>query len=227
VISGLPNYYRAVLFDLDGTLLDTLDDIGNSMNRVLTRLGLPVHAILSYKQFVGEGMTVLARKALPSMESSDAAAVSKCVALMREEYTSHSMDETKPYPGIPEMLTELGRLQISVAVLSNKPDDMVKTLLNHYFPGTHFNAAFGAQPSFPSKPDPASSLAIAERLKILPERFVFLGDSKIDMLTATAAKMYPVGALWGFRDEAELRTHGAKKLINHPQELLDVVMKTT
>jgi phosphoglycolate phosphatase len=221
--SRFPLRCLAILFDLDGTLLDTLEDIGNSMNRTLSRLGFPIHPIATYKQFVGEGMTMLARRALPNEVSADAAVVAGCVAFMREEYTSHCMDATDVYPGIRELLAELRRLEMIITVLSNKPDGMAQALLKKYFPRTAFDAAFGANESFPSKPDPEGALTIARNLNIPPECFLFLGDSKTDMETANAAGMYPVGALWGFRDASELLKSGAKTLISQPRELLDVL----
>lgn len=209
---------------MDGTLLDTLADLGNSLNRVLSRLGLPVHPIPAYKQLVGEGITVLVRKALPEPKRSDGALIARCVVLMSEEYSAHWADQTRVYSGIIDLLEELTHRKKTLAVLSNKPDEMVQALVQKYFPSISFHAVFGAREGLPRKPDPAGALEIARTLAIAPERFVFLGDSKTDMETAVAANMYPVGALWGFRDERELLDHGAKALINLPKELLGIGM---
>ena len=215
--------FRAIIFDLDGTLLDTLADIGNAMNRVLGRQGFPVHALSTYKQLVGEGMALLVRRALPEPMSEDQVLVNRLSASMREEYSMHSMDATRAYPGIRDLLTDFRQLNIAIAVLSNKPDDMVHTLVEHYFPNISLNAVSGASELFPRKPDPAGALAIAQRLGVPPEYCIFLGDSKTDMETAVAAGMYPVGALWGFREAGELLVYGAKALIKRPEELLAMV----
>jgi phosphoglycolate phosphatase len=211
---------RAVLFDLDGTLLDTLEDLGRSTNTVLAREGFPLHTLPAYKQFVGEGITMLVRRAVPKEKSGDEALVGRLVAALRKEYTAHCMDATHAYGGTSELLAKLGERGIAIAVLSNKPEDMVQKLLKHYFFTVSFDAVAGAGEAFPRKPDPAGALDIARRLRIVPEDFVFLGDSKTDMETATAAGMYPVGALWGFRDADELLAYGAKALIKHPSELI-------
>jgi phosphoglycolate phosphatase len=218
-----PNTIRAVLFDLDGTLLDTLEDLGNSTNSVLARQGFPVHALPAYKQFVGEGITVLVRKALPAEKSEDEGLVSRCVAELSAEYTAHCMDATDAYPGIQDLLATLQLRHVAMAVLSNKPDAMVQMLLKKYFPSISFTLAAGANEFFPRKPDPTAAIAFARKIDIPPEQWAFLGDSKIDMQTAKAADMFPVGALWGFRDAAELLANGAKKLIKQPGELLEIV----
>jgi phosphoglycolate phosphatase len=211
--------FRAILFDMDGTLLNTLEDIGNSMNRVLSGLGFPVHTLSAYKQFVGEGVAELVRRSLPDPMRNEAL-MNRCITSLREEYSAHCMDATDTYPGIRDLLADLQQLNIAIAVLSNKPDDMVQVLLKKYFPSISFNAAVGMNKSLPRKPDPAGALSIARFINIPPEYFIFLGDSKTDMETAKAAGMYPVGALWGFREAKELLDYGAKALIERPAELL-------
>jgi phosphoglycolate phosphatase len=211
---------RAVLFDLDGTLLDTLEDLGRSTNTVLAREKLPLHTLPSYKQFVGEGITMLVRRSVPKEASGDEALVGRLVSALKKEYAAHCTDATHVYGGVSELLAKLSEKGIATAVLSNKPDDMVQRLLKHYLFSVSFDAVMGAGDSFPRKPDPSGALDIAQRLRILPEDFIFLGDSKTDMETATAAGMYPVGALWGFRGADELLAYGAKALIKHPSELI-------
>ncbi len=208
---------------MDGTLLDTLTDIGNSMNSVLGRRGFPLHEIAAYKQFVGEGLGELVRRAIPKHLKEDESLVAACIALMRDEYQAHCEDATTAYPGIAELLDALQAKRIPMAVLSNKPGEMVRALLEKYFPSISFFAGVGASDEFPRKPHPAAALSIAQRLNIPPACFIFLGDSKTDMETAIAAGMHPVGALWGFRDARELLDHGAKVLIKHPQEFLKLI----
>ena len=221
--ASLLPHIRAVLFDLDGTLLDTLEDLANSTNRILAKEGFFLHNIPSYKQFVGEGITMLVRRAVPPDLSDHGALISRLVAELSEDYSRHCLDATRAYPGIGELLAGLEERGIPMAVLSNKPDAMVKMLVKHYFPQVAFAAVAGASKERPRKPDPTWARAIAQRLGIPPEQCIFLGDSKTDMQTATAAGMYPIGALWGFRDAQELLAYGAKKLLKSPEELLAVV----
>lgn len=218
--------YQAVLFDLDGTLLDTLADLGDSMNRVLRRAGFPEHPLEAYKYFVGDGMEKLALRALPE-EGRDSANAARITTAMKEEYGRHWADKTRPYPGIPELLAELERMRIPAAVFSNKPDEFTRKMIAAFFPGRRFGAVIGARPGVPKKPDPGVPLEIAAALGISPSGFVYLGDTNTDMQTAVAAGMYPVGALWGFRTAAELEASGAKRLIANPREILEFFKKTT
>jgi phosphoglycolate phosphatase len=213
---------RAAIFDLDGTLLDTLTDLGTSMNRVLKRMDFPEHPITAYKTFVGEGISVLARRALPQGKN-DESLIGATVEAMSIEYTNRCMDATKPYPDIVPLLEALAKQEIKLAILSNKPHAMTKLLAAHYFPQTPFNCVIGARDGVPKKPHPLGALEIARHIEIDPDDFLFVGDSGIDMDTATFAGMFPVGALWGFREKHELLTHGARKVIEHPLELLSVI----
>ena len=191
------------------------------MNRALARLGFPQHPITSYKTFVGEGISVLAERALPP-EKRDEASVKACVNAMGEEYAVHCKDQAKPYDGIAQLLECLTKRNFNLAVLSNKPHAMTMLLVRHYFPQTNFHSVNGARDGVPKKPHPIGALTIARQLEIPPEHFLYLGDSGVDMDTATSAGMFPVGALWGFREKQELLLHGAKALIKHPLELLDI-----
>ncbi len=210
--------YQAVLFDLDGTLLNTLEDLADSMNRVLSRLGYATHQVDKYRFFVGDGMEMLAARALPSNSSLEE--IKKCGIVMREEYGKHWGDKTHAYPGIPELLTGLAQQKIQFAVLSNKPDPLTKLIIKELLPDWHFQPVIGAREGVPKKPDPSVALEIASTLQIEPEKFLYLGDTDTDMKTATAAGMYPVGVLWGFRTAEELLASGAKTLIHEPPELL-------
>lgn len=211
--------YRAVLFDLDGTLLDTLWDIANSANRVLSRLGFPQHEVEAYKHFVGDGMEALASRILP-VSHRDTITVAKVVTRINKEYSQHWGDTTRLYEGIADLLQTLTERHIKMAVLSNKPDDFTKLTVSRLLPLWRFNPVIGAQPSVPRKPDPTAALEIAQRLNILPDEFLYVGDTDTDMKTASAAGMYPIGALWGFRSAEELLANGAKALIQHPTDLL-------
>ena len=211
--------YPAILFDLDGTLLDTLQDIADSANAALATLGFPQNPVEAYRYFVGDGREVLAVRALPEVHR-DASTASKLVALMDQGYAIHWADHTNPYQGIPEMLDALNARGIKMAVLSNKAHEATQTMVSRMLSRWRFEVVQGATPLLPKKPDPTAALHIAGQMGISPSGFLYLGDSDIDMKTATAAGMYPVGALWGFRTASELRAGGAKALLERPGDLL-------
>jgi len=205
--------YRVVLFDLDGTLLNTLEDLADSMNASLAAMDLPAHPIDSYRYFVGDGMVNLARRALPEEMRSDEAIVGRLVVRMRSEYQKRWDSRTRPYDGIGELLDELVERRVKMAVLSNKSHDFTQLCVSKLLGRWHFDAVLGGG-EVPHKPDPKGALKIASDLAVPPAEFIYLGDSGTDMKTAAAAGMYGVGALWGFRDA------GAKTLIERPMELL-------
>lgn len=211
--------YKAIIFDLDGTLLNTLDDLADSMNAVLKNLGFPEHETDAYRYYVGDGMEILCRRVLPEGHR-DAVVINKCLLGMREEYGKRWKNKTKPYNGMHETLDHLAQHGIKMAVLSNKPDGLTRLTVEQLLTKWKFDIVLGERPGVPRKPDPAGALEIAKRLDIMPEQIVYLGDTGIDMKTATAAAMYPVGALWGFRAKAELVENGAAMLIAEPLELL-------
>jgi phosphoglycolate phosphatase len=218
----MPDMYRAVLFDLDGTLLNTLKDIADSVNRILARSGFPQHPVDAYRYFVGDGMENLARRVLPA-DRRDPETVARTRAAIDAEYTQHEADTTRPYAGIPELLSALADRGIKMTVLSNKPDHSVQSTVAALLGDWHFDVVLGARPSMPIKPDPAGARDIAARLGIPPAQFLYLGDTGTDMKTAGAAGMYPVGALWGFRTADELLAAGAKTLAKEPTDLLKLL----
>lgn len=218
--------YRAVLFDLDGTLLDTLRDIAIAANTVLGRFGCPQYEVDAYKYFVGDGMEALAVRILPR-KYRDAATVARVVACINGEYSQHWADTTHPYEGIPELLQALTTRGVRMAVLSNKPDSLAKLTVSKLLSPWRFELVLGARPSVPKKPDPAAALEVVERLKIAPSEFLYLGDTATDMRTATASGMCPVGALWGFRSADELLDSGARALISNPMDLLKILNSGT
>jgi phosphoglycolate phosphatase len=200
--------FKAVIFDLDGTLLDTLEDIADATNSVLSRFGFPQPDREAYKYFIGEGIETLVRRALPK-DKLDEPLIGQCVAIMREEYGKRWANKTHPYREIPEILDALTIRRIKMAVLSNKPDEFTKEMVTAFLPTWHFAVIQGEKLSVPKKPDPTAALGIADTLRIPPRAFLFLGDSDIDMKTALAAGMCPVGVLWGFRTAEELVASGA------------------
>jgi phosphoglycolate phosphatase len=212
-------HYKAVIFDLDGTLLDTLEDIADSMNSVLSRSGFPIHSLEAYRNFIGDGVVTLVRRVLPEGHK-DETTVLKNVLAMRKEYNHRWEEKTCPYEGVRKLLDALIIRHIKMAVLSNKPDDFTKKMVAKLLSNGYFESVIGEQPSLPKKPDPTVAINIANRLGIAPKEFLFLGDSEIDMETARRAEMYPVGALWGFRTKEELLAAGAKHLLQKPLDLL-------
>ena len=213
---------RAVLFDLDGTLLDTLDDIGGAMNLVLADHGLPQYPLSRYRWFVGDGAEVLVRRALPAGQATEAL-VRQCLVDFRTAYAQCWNVRTKPYPGIPELLDVLEKKGLGMAVLSNKPHEFTVLCVETYLPRWRFSAVFGEEPARRRKPDPAGALEISQCLNVPPRDIVYLGDTATDMQTAVAVGMMPVGALWGFRPASELLAAGARHLIETPLELVEVL----
>ncbi len=212
--------YKAVLFDLDGTLLDTLEDIAGSMNAVLERRDFPPFTVEGYKSLVGDGIDEMVRRACAPAPVPDKD-VRTIINEFREEYDRRWRLHSRPYPGISELLEALIRRGIRLAVLSNKAHAYTERMVLELLPDFHFDSIRGATPDVPLKPDPSAALMIAEALRTAPSGFIFLGDTKIDMRTARAAGMTPVGALWGFRGAEELLENGAARLISAPLELLD------
>ena len=214
--------YRAVLFDLDGTLVDTLRDLADSTNYVLAQAGFPQHEVEAYRYFVGAGRRVLASRALPE-EHRDEQTIDRTSSEIERVYSRRWTEHTAPYPGIPELLDALTDRGIRMAILSNKPQRPAEVMVSRLLPRWHFGAVEGERPGIPLKPDPSGALEIARRMKLKPVEFLYLGDSATDMQTAVAANMYPVGALWGFRTAEELRAGGTEVLIQIPTDLLPLL----
>lgn len=211
--------YRAAIFDLDGTLIDSLRDIGEAMNRTLGTMGFPVHALEKYNYFVGDGVKQLVQRALPP-DRQDEPTVMAFLAAYRQDYGSTWKVHTRPYPGIPDVLQALVARGIPLGVLSNKPDAVTNRCVEYFFPDIPFIAVAGQKEDVPKKPDPTAALAIAAGMLLEPEVCVFVGDTATDMQTATAAGMFPAGVTWGFRPRAELVEHGARLLADRPEALL-------
>jgi phosphoglycolate phosphatase len=212
--------YRAVLFDLDGTLADTLADLANATNWALAQLGCPTHLLDAYRYKVGDGARELCARALPADKQH---LVDDAVRLMRAHYDKHCFELTRLYDGIPGLVSALTECHCKMAVLSNKPDDFTKRMVAHYFKPSPFEAVRGQLPNVPLKPDPTAALQIAAELGVPPAQWLYLGDTNTDMRTAHAAGISPVGVLWGFRDREELIESGAKHLVNKPSEVLNLL----
>jgi phosphoglycolate phosphatase len=211
---------KAVIFDLDGTLADTIEDLANSVNRTLLRRKLPEHDLESVKIMVGDGFRELMSRALPEpLRTEDYIEAARAEAA--EDYAGRCLERTRPYPGVRDLLSALASRAVPFAVLSNKPDALAKKVVDGLFPLVHFALVRGETPEFPRKPDPASALDACARLGAAPEETLYLGDTGVDMKTAKAAGFLAIGALWGFRSEAELREGGADALLASPLGLLE------
>ncbi len=215
---------RAVIFDLDGTLLDSLFDLSEAMNEMLRSFGYPVHKDLNvHRRAIGSGAKLYAKACLPEHLQNDPEVVEKCFLKFRELYDERPCTQTKPYDGILALLTYLTENQISLNVFSNKPDAPAKTLVKSRFSDFDFDYIFGEREGVPRKPDPQGALEIAENLKLSPEEVLFLGDSEPDILTGLAAGMVTVGALWGYRDKEQLKACGAKHFAKTPQDVIQLI----
>jgi phosphoglycolate phosphatase len=201
--------YRAILFDLDGTLADTLADLANATNWALTQLGCPTHPVDRYRFMVGDGAPQLCARALPPDRQD---LLDEALQLMRTRYAAHSFEQTRLYDQ---------RYFCSRATSPpRKGSAAAKTLTNAIGP---FDVVRGQLPNVPLKPDPSAALQIARELAVAPPEWLYLGDTNTDMRTATAAGMTPVGALWGFRDRDELLASGARHLVAKPEEVLKLL----
>ena len=209
-----------MIFDLDGTLLDSLEDIADSMNLVLESAGFPTHPKAAYNFFIGDGMDVLVERALPP-ETVSAGVVAKCLAAMQKVYSEHWAAKTHPYPGIANLLNRCEAIGMKMGILSNKPDDATQATVDHFLLPEIFAAIHGARPNIPKKPHPLGAELMAGQLGVEPAECIFLGDMPVDMQTAVAAGMYPVGALWGMRTSRELCAAGAKMLAVTPAALAE------
>jgi phosphoglycolate phosphatase len=213
---------QAVIFDLDGTLLDTLADIADAVNRVLAANFHPGHAVEAYRWFVGDGSAVLIKRALPP-NHRDAEKVRTCLEDFIADYTQHWRHKTAPYPGIMELLERLQDRRFKLAVVTNKPHRFSGKMVAHYFPGTPFDPIFGQREGIPKKPDPTQALAAAQQMQVAPRDCLFVGDSAVDMETARRAGMGAIGADWGFRPRTELIDAGAEHIIDHPMDLFTLL----
>jgi phosphoglycolate phosphatase len=215
--------YEAVLFDLDGTLLDTLEDLADSANAALAARGLPTHPPDAYRFFVGDGMRNLVRRTLPAEVAADEAFVDTVLGEMKDAYADRWDARTQPYHGVPELLDALAERDVKTCIVSNKPHDFTLLCVQRLLPRWTFDAVQGVADDVPPKPDTTGTLRSARALGVRPERFLYLGDTNTDMKTANAAGMFAVGAAWGFRPVEELRDNGARAIAEQPTDLLNML----
>lgn len=213
---------KAIVFDLDGTLLDTLEDIAISANFALKTLGFKEEEVAKYRYFVGEGVIKLFENIFAASPQRDEV-IARAVSLFESHYAKQFYQNTQLYEGVSKMLTFFQKRGFKMAILSNKPDSFTKMCVLKYLRTWEFEAVFGAREGIPKKPHPQGALDLAEVLHVKPEACYYLGDTMIDMQTAMRAGMIPIGALWGFRDEDELRLHGAQFLAKTPSEVIKLL----
>lgn len=211
---------HAVIFDLDGTLLNTLGDLRAATNHALEVRGLPPHSMEEIRQFIGNGIRLLIRRAMP--EGTPEAEIDAALDDFKAYYAAHIHDRTVPYDGIPQLLTALRKRGIKVAVLSNKIDSASQQLIEYFFPGKT-DVVFGEHVGVPRKPDPTSCRMVMQQLGVQPEQVLYVGDSGTDMQTAKNAGLYAVGVTWGFRSKEVLLEYGADILVHRPEQILQIL----
>lgn len=212
--------YKGVIFDLDGTLVNSLTDLANSVNTVLTEYKLPTYDIESYKYRVGNGIRKLVERSLPEGKQD---LLEPALARFKEIYAKHNLDHTAPYDGIVDLLKALQQQNIKIGVCTNKHDEAAKEIIRIIFGDNIFDEIIGDKQGLKRKPDPGKVLMIAKHWGLKPEEIAYLGDSDVDMQTAQNANMFAVGVLWGFRDAEELQKNGADVLLENPLDLLEKV----
>jgi len=215
----------SVIFDLDGTLLDTLVDLAATCNDVLSDHRFPVHPVEAYKIFVGDGLHALMQKITPT--GTDEEVIKKCCIQFTRRYARNWQRNSCPYAGINDMLTALQKHGVLLAVLSNKPHDFTKLFVDHFFPPGLFSLVYGQRDGVPKKPDPSAALDIAAEFGTLPGETLFVGDSGVDIMTGKAARMITVGVSWGFRSVLELKENNADIVVYNPLELEQYVVSAT
>ena len=210
---------KAVVFDLDGTLLNTIEDLAGSTNHALRLASLPEHSVEDYYSFVGNGIEKLLERAsgcLPGSETFDLVKKE-----FMEHYSRHSMDKTHPYDGMNDLLNKLNKKGIALAVLSNKNDSFIKTLMEKFYPEISFDVLMGKRDEYPPKPDPASLKEVLRQLKAKEGEVLYVGDSNVDVQTAHGANLPCIGVTWGFRTREELIKEGAERLADKPEDILN------
>lgn len=211
-----------VIFDLDGTLLKTIDDLANATNYALRTLGFPTHGLWIYPNLVGNGVTRLIERALPD-DARTEKNINDALDAFKQYYDKHCCDTTVPYPGIPELLEDLTAKGINLAVTSNKYQEAVTKIINHYFPNANFRAILGNSDGFPRKPDPSIVFKALSLCPTAKAQTLYVGDSGVDMETARRACIESCGVTWGYRSINELKEAYADHIVSTPTQIADIV----
>ena len=213
---------KAVLFDLDGTLVNSIDDLADSVNHALTEYGFSTHETEKFKYFIGDGMAKLIERVLPE-DKKDADLQKSVLDTFMNRYRSHFADKTVAYEGIAELIKALSEQNLKLAVISNKAQDMAVEVTLKVLSDLKFDIICGKREGYPTKPDPTLTLEIIDELGVKPENCVFVGDSGMDMAVAKNAHTLSIGVLWGFRTESELLENGADYIVNHPSKIKEII----
>lgn len=217
--------YKGAIFDLDGTLLNTIMDLSDSVNAVLNELHYPLHSYEEYKKRIGHGFRNLIEVSLPAEAVNDEL-VEKGLQLFLKAYDERYREKTVPYNGICELMADLNQSGVVMAVNSNKRNDYTQTLINDFFPGIPFVAVFGERTGVPKKPDPSTALEIAAKMGVLAEEIVYIGDSSTDIQTGKNAGMDTIGVSWGFRGRTEMEQSGSSFVVDNPIQILNIITGT-
>ncbi|WP_207784559.1 HAD family hydrolase [Marinifilum breve] len=210
---------KGVIFDLDGTLANSIEDIADSMNQVLEENNFPTHDYATYKTFVGRGVKTLVEKSLP-LENRDTTEIEKNFDRMMQVYDENCIVKTCLYPGIKDLLDALSERNIKISVFSNKANELTQKVVKVLLADWKLEYVLGAGGDIPRKPDPKGAILISEKMRIDPSELMYIGDSGVDMATAQNSGMHAVGVLWGFRDMEELLTNGAQTILEKPMDLM-------
>jgi phosphoglycolate phosphatase len=214
---------KGVLFDLDGTLANTQEDIADSMNKVLSQHNFPKHNYAEYKYLVGKGLKKLVENSLPENER-DITTISICLKEMQTAYKSNCINKTALYPGIFEMLKKIESLNIPIVVFSNKDHNLTKIVCNYLLEGIKITEVLGYTDRFPRKPDPAGVIYLSTKLGVSPKDIIYIGDTDVDMQCANRGNMIATGVLWGFRTEKELIENGAAHIAKKPSDIISIIV---
>ena len=214
--------YKGIIFDLDGTLINSIEDIVDSMNEVLNEYGMATFTLEEYKTKIGSGIRNLVKRSLP--ENTKEEEIDEAVKLYEKFYEKNYLNKTKAYEGIDELLEKLVEMDIKLGINSNKKDNYTKELAKKIFKNIPFIKVFGEREGIPIKPDTTTMLEIVEAMELQPEEVLYIGDSDVDMITGKNADMDTVGVEWGFRSKEELISSGATYIISTPKDLLDIII---
>jgi phosphoglycolate phosphatase len=215
-------YISGVIFDLDGTLLDTLEDLADAANATLSNFGFPCHSSDAYRYFVGDGLATLIERIVPE-ENRSPSELASCMKTFLKLYGQKWDVKSRPYAGVIEMLQKLRRAGLQLAVLSNKPHAFTRLCVQRFFAADTFDFVFGQRDGVPRKPDPAGAKEIADLMQLQPQQILYVGDTATDMQTGNRAGMLTMGVLWGFRERLELEEGKAGIIVTHPLEIVNYV----
>lgn len=216
---------KAVIFDLDGTLFDSIEDITDSNNAMLRSYGYPVHGVEKYTEWIGNGARKLVLASLPQSADSHEGQLDEYLTSYRSIYADNINNKSQLYPGIPKLLNYLASQQILLAINTNKPQFHTDLIATEYLKNWKFEVVLGQRSEFPKKPDPKAALYIAGQLNIRPENILFIGDSVVDIETAKRGQMIPLGVGWGYGTIKPMNGDTAQLVVNSPKEIIDLIEK--